>query len=143
MFNKLFEYFYRGCHVIEDSTRRMMAELERIGIHYDERTVRRKRKLDKTLGRFELFRYLKVTERELDSKCMRIANYLELNQQEAIWWSQRYDTWCDNEERSRNTMTTAQLPAENEETAEMDEFEEINQDGDNSLEISVDIPSAQ
>jgi len=55
MFNKLFEYFYRGCHVIEDATRQMMAELERIGIHYDEQTVRRKRKLDKTLGRFELF----------------------------------------------------------------------------------------
>jgi len=121
----------------------MMAELERIGIHYDEQTVRRKRKLDKTLGRFELFWYLKVTEKELDSKCMRIANYLELNQQEVIWWSQRYDTWCDNKERSRNTMSTAQLPAKNEETAEMDEFEEINQDGDNSLEISVEIPSAE
>jgi len=105
--------------------------------------VRRKRKLDKTLVRFELFQYLKVTEKELDSKCMRIANYLELNQQEAIWWSQRYDTWCDNEERSRNTMTTAQLPAENKETAEMDQFKEINQDRDNSLEISVDIPSAE
>jgi len=138
MFSKLFKYFYWGCHVIEDATWWMMAELERIGIHYDKQAVRRKRRLDKTLGRFELFWYLKVTEKELDSKCMRIANYLEVNQQEAIWGSQRYITWCDNEERS--IMMTAQLPAENEETADMDKFEEINQDGDNSLEISMDIP---
>jgi len=55
MFNKLFKYFYWGCHIVEDTTQQMMAELDRIGIHYDKRTVRKKRRLDKTLGKFELF----------------------------------------------------------------------------------------
>jgi len=65
MFNKLFDYFYWGCHVVEDAMRQMMAELDRIGIYYDEQMVRKKRRIDKALGRFELFWYLKVTEKEL------------------------------------------------------------------------------
>jgi len=47
MFNKLFDYFYRGCHVVEDTTRQMMAELDRIGIYYDEQMVRKKGGLTK------------------------------------------------------------------------------------------------
>jgi len=136
MFNMLFEYFYRGCHVVEDPTRQMMAELERIGINYDERTVRKKRRIEKTLGRFQLFRYLKVTETELDCKCVSIANYLELNQGEAVWWSQSYDAWQENERRVR--LMEEQV-AEVNETTNMDDFDKIN----NSAETSVDIPGQQ
>jgi len=75
MFNKLFDHFYQGCQVVEEAMRQMMAELNRIGINYDKRTVRKKRRIDKALGRFELFRYLKVTEKEVDRKCVSIVNY--------------------------------------------------------------------
>jgi len=36
IFNKLFEHFYRGCHAVKEATRQMMAELDRIGINYNE-----------------------------------------------------------------------------------------------------------
>jgi len=49
----------------------MMAELNRIGVNYNKRMVRKKRRIDKALGRFELFQYLKVTEKEVDRKCKR------------------------------------------------------------------------
>jgi len=75
MFNKVFDHFYWGCHVVKEATRQMMAELDRIGINYDKRTVRKKRRIDKALGRFELFWYLKVTEKEVDRKFVSIANY--------------------------------------------------------------------
>jgi len=88
IFNKLFEHFYRGCHAVKEATRQMMAELDRIGINYDKQTVRKKRRIYKTLGRFELFWYLKVTEKEVDRKCASIANYLKVNQVEVVWWSQ-------------------------------------------------------
>jgi len=140
MFNKLFDYFYRGCHVVEDATRQMMAELDRIGIHYDEQMVRKKRRINKALGRFELFHYLKVTEKELDSKCVSIANYLEVNQVEAVWWSQSYIAWRKNDKRTR--VMGAQVPKV-EEMTDMDNFEEIDQNGNNSVEISVDIPGPE
>jgi len=136
MFNKLFEYFYWGCHVVKDATRQMMAELERIGINYDEQTVRKKRRIKKTLGRFQMFRYLKVTETELDRKCVSIANYLELNQGEAVWWSQSYNAWQDNERRAR--LMEEQVAKVNE-TTDMDDFDEIN----NSAETSMDIPGQE
>jgi len=68
MFNKLFDHFYWGCHVVEEATRQMMVELNRIGVNYDKQMVRKKRRIDKALGRFELFYYLKVTEKEVDCK---------------------------------------------------------------------------
>jgi len=108
MFNKLFNYFYWGCHIVKDATRQMMVELNKIGIYYDEQTVRKKRRIDKALGRFELFWYLKVTEKELDSKCVSIANYLEVNQVEVVWWSQSYVAWRKNNERTR--AMGAQVP---------------------------------
>jgi len=94
--------------------------------------VRKKRRIDKALGRFELFRYLKVTEKEVDCKCVSIANYLKVNQVEVVWWSQSYVAWRENEERTR--LMEAQVPKV-EETTDMDNFKEIN----NSAEISVDI----
>jgi len=118
----------------------MMVELDRIGIHYNEQTVRKKRRIDKALGRFELFCYLKVTEKELNSKCVSIANYLEVNQVQVVWWSQSYVAWCENDKRT--SPMRAQVPKV-EETTDMDNFEEINQDGNNSVEISVDIPGPE
>jgi len=79
----------------------MMVELDKIGVNYDERTVRKKRRIDKALGRFQLFCYLKVTEKEVDCKCVSIVNYLEVNQGEVVWWSQSYVAWQENEERTR------------------------------------------
>jgi len=108
MFNKLFNYFYQGCHIVKDAKRQMMVELDGIGIHYDEQTVRKKRRIKKALGRFELFCYLKITEKELNSKCVSIANYLEVNQVEVVWWSQSYVAWCKNNERTR--AMGAQVP---------------------------------
>jgi len=70
--------------------------------------VRKKRRIDKALGRFELFRYLKVTEKEVNRKCVSIANYLEVNQVEAMWWSQSYFAWRKKEERTR--LMEAQVP---------------------------------
>jgi len=136
MFNKLFDHFYWGCHVVEEATRQMMAELNRIGINYDKQMVRKKRRIDKALGRFELFHYLKVTEKEVNRKCISIANYLKVNQVEAVWWSQSYVAWRENKERTR--LMEAQVP-EVKETTKMDDFEEIN----NSAEISVDIPGPE
>jgi len=140
MFKKLFNYFYWGCHVVEDTTRQMMVELDRIRIHYNEQTVRKKRRINKLLGRFELFCYLKVTEKELNSKCVSIANYLEVNQVQVVWWSQSYVAWRKNNKRM--SPMRAQVP-EVEETTDMDDFEEINQDGDNLVEISIDIPGPE
>jgi len=136
MFNKLFDHFYWECHVVKEATRQMMAELDRIGINYNKRMVRKKRRIDKALGRFELFCYLKVTEKEVDRKCISIANYLKVNQVEAVWWSQSYVAWRENKERTR--LMEAQVP-EVEETTKMDNFKEIN----NSAEISVDIPGPE
>jgi len=136
MFNKLFEHFYRGCHVVDNAMRQMMAELERIGINYDKQTVRKKRRIKKTLGRFHLFRYLKVTKTELDRKCISIANYLKVNQVEAMWWSQSYDAWRENKQRAR--LMEEQVAKVNE-TTDMDHFDKIN----NSAETSVDIPGPQ
>jgi len=136
MFNKLFEHFYQGCHIVEEATRQMMVELNRIGINYDEQTVRKKRRIKKTLGRFQLFRYLKVTETELDHKCVSIANYLKVNQGEAVWWLQSYAAWRKNEERAR--LMEEQVAKVNE-TTDMDNFNKIN----NSAETSVDIPGPQ
>jgi len=136
MFNKVFDHFYWGCHVVKEATRQMMAELDRIGINYEEQTVRKKRRIDKALGRFELFRYLKVTEKEVDCKCTSIVNYLEVNQGEAVWWSQSYVAWHKNEERTR--LMEAQVPEVNK-TTNMDDFKEIN----NSAETSVDIPGPE
>jgi len=84
MINKLFGWFYRRCWVTKEVTRQTMAELEQLGICYNEWTIQRKRRLNKSLGRFELFRFLTVTEKELNCKCMRIANFLELNQEQAM-----------------------------------------------------------
>jgi len=136
MFNKLFEHFYWGCHAVEEAMRQMMAELDRIGINYNERTVRKKRRIDKTLGRFQLFWYLKVTKKEVDRKCISIANYLKVNQGEAVWWSQSYAAWRKNEERAR--LIEAQVAKVNE-TTNMDNFKELN----NLAETSVDIPGPQ
>jgi len=102
--------------------------------------VRKKRRINKSLGRFELFCYLKVTEKELDSKCVSIANYLKVNQVQAVWWSQSYVAWRKNNKRT--SLMRAQVP-EVEEMTDMDNFEEINQDGNNSVEISVDIPGPE
>jgi len=136
MFNKLFEHFYQGYHAVKEAMRQMMAELDRIGINYDEQKVRKKRRIDKTLGRFQLFWYLKVTKTEVDGKCVSIANYLEVNQVEAVWWSQSYAAWGENEERAR--LMEEQV-AEVNETTNMDNFNKIN----NSAETSVDIPGPQ
>jgi len=114
----------------------MMAELDRIGINYNEQTVRKKRRIDKTPGKFQLFWYLKVTETEVDRKCVSIANYLKVNQVEAVWWSQSYAAWRKNEERAR--LMEEQVTEVNE-TTDMDNFNEIN----NSAETSVDIPGPQ
>jgi len=96
----------------------------------------RKKRIDKTLGRFQLFWYLKVTKKEVDRKCVSIANYLEVNQVKVVWWSQSYTAWHKNEERAR--LIKAQVAKVNE-TTDMDDFQEIN----NSAETSVDIPGPQ
>jgi len=98
--------------------------------------VRKKRRIDKALGRFELFCYLKVTEKEVDCKCISIANYLEVNQVEAVWWSQSYIVWQENKERTR--LMEAQVPNV-EESTNIDDFKEIN----NLAETSVDIPGPE
>jgi hypothetical protein len=137
MFNKLFEYFYQGCHMVEEATRQMMVELDRIGINYDKQTVRKKRRIKKTLGRFQLFRYLKVTKTELDHKCVNILNYLEVIQGEAVWWLQSYYSWRENKQRAR--LMEEQVAAKVNETTDINNFEEIN----NLAETSVDIPGPQ
>jgi len=39
--------------VVDEAMRQMMAELNRIGINYDKQMVRKKRRINKTLGRFQ------------------------------------------------------------------------------------------
>jgi len=39
---------------------------------------------------------LMITEKEIDGKCMRIANFLQVHQEQAVWWSQSYVAWLDN-----------------------------------------------
>jgi len=81
-----------------------------------------------------------VMEKELDSKCLRIANFLELNQEQAVWWSQTYLAWLENDGQPSPART--QVPNVDK-TTDMNNFEEINQDSDNSVEISVDIPGQE
>jgi len=81
-----------------------------------------------------------VTEKEEDSKCMRIANFLELNQEQAVWWSQSYLAWLKNNRQP--SLVRAQVP-EVDKTTDMDDFEEINQHGNNLVEISIDIPGQE
>jgi len=73
---------------------------------------------------------------EVDCKCVSIANYLEVNQVEAVWWSQSYAAWCENKETAR--LMEEQVAKVNE-TTNMDDFDEIN----NLAETSVDIPGPQ
>jgi len=98
--------------------------------------VRKKRRINKTLGRFQLFWYLKVTKMEVDCKCVSIANYLKVNQVEVVWWSQSYAAWHENKETAR--LMEEQIAKVNE-TTDMDNFDKIN----NSAETSVDIPGPQ
>jgi len=73
---------------------------------------------------------------------MRIANF-QVNQEQVVWWSQSYVAWLDNNQLL--SPVRAQLPKVDK-TADMDDFEEINQDrvdGNNSVELSVDIPGQE
>jgi len=92
-------HFTKG---IESPTKAMvltMAKLARLGIHYSEWTIQQKRNLDKLLGSYTLLHHPKVGEKEINSKCMRVANFLKGNQEQAVWWSQSYITWLNNSHR--------------------------------------------
>jgi len=74
---------------------------------------------------------------------MRIANFLQLNQEQVVWWSQSYVAWLDND--GQPSPVRAQLP-EVDKTTDMDDFEEVDQDGmdgNNLVEIRVDIPGQE
>jgi len=117
-----------------------MAKLARLGINYSKRTIQWKRNLDKLLGSYTLLHQLTIPESNIDSKCKRVANYLQVNQEKAVWWSQSYITWLHNSHRPRPTRPQLPKPAE---TTEMEEFEEDNEDGadsNNSAEFSINHP---
>jgi len=96
--------------------------------------------LDKLLGSYTLLHHLTIPESDINSKCKRVANYLQVNQEQAVWWSQSYVTWLHNSHRP--SLVRPQL-AELAETTEMEKFEEDNEDGangNNSAEFSSDHP---
>jgi len=81
-----------------------------------------------------------VGEKEINSKCMRVANFLKVNQEQVVWWSQSYSAWLNNSHRGSPARPQLPEPAK---TTEMDDFKEDNQDGensDNSVEFSIDHP---
>jgi len=74
---------------------------------------------------------------------MRIANFLQVNQEQTVWWSQSYFAWLDNNRLP--SLVRPQLP-EVDETTDMDDFEEGNQDradGNNLVELSIDFPGQE
>jgi len=71
---------------------------------------------------------------------VRIAHFLELNQEQAVWWSQTYFAWLKN--NGQPSLARTQVPNVNK-TTDMDDFEEINQDSNNLVEIRVDIPGPE
>jgi len=137
---KMFNSFYQRSQVTEEAMVLTMAELARLGINYSKRTIQQKRTLDKLLGSYTLLHNLTVREKEIDSKCKRVANYLQVHQEQAVWWSQSYVTWLHNSHRPSQARPQ---PAELAETTEMEEFKEDNEDGadsNNSAEFSINHP---
>jgi len=74
-----------------------MAKLNRLGTRYSDRSIWRKWRLDTASGRYTLLHYLAVPEHEVESWCVRIAKYLQVNQEEAVWWSKSYSSWLKND----------------------------------------------
>jgi len=96
--------------------------------------------LDKLLGSYTLLHHLTIPESDIDSKCKRVANYLQVNQEQVVWWSQSYVTWLHNSHRPSPARPQLSEPAE---TTEMEEFKEDNEDGadgNNSEEFSINHP---
>jgi len=86
--------------------------------------------------------YLTIPENKVDSKCMRVAKFLQVNQEQEVWWSQSYVAWLDSH---RQSLARPQLPKPAK-TMEKDDFKEDNQDGENgnnSAEFSIDYPNQQ
>jgi len=86
MINKMYEWFEWRCQVSEEAMAMTMAKLNKLGICYSSRMVQQKRKLEKLLGRYTLLHFLTILENEVDSKCMRIAKFLQVNQEQAVWF---------------------------------------------------------
>jgi len=140
MINKMFDSFYRRCRVTEEAMVLTIAELSRLGINYSKRTIQRKQTLDKLLGSYTLLHHLTIPESNINSKCKRVANYLQVHQEQAVWWSQSYVTWLHNSHQSSQARPQLSKLTE---TTEMDEFKEDDEDGadgNNSAEFSIDHP---
>jgi len=84
--------------------------------------------------------YLTIPENKVNSKCTRVAKFLQVNQEQAVWWSESYIALLDNSHRQSLARLQLPKPAK---TTEMDNLEEDNQDGvdgNNLAEFSINHP---
>jgi len=102
--NLLFSFHSRKTRSNKEAQKVLLEDLNQMGIHLKEHTIRRKRKLARTLSEYCLIHFLRVGKWKIDKYCEPIARYLNYNPEEAKFWRQNYLEWCKT--------TRQQQPAE-------------------------------